>query len=80
MATLSITVPDDLVPRVMAALRALNPDQYATMTDGQVARDALRFFVRQTVTAYEEDQAAAAERAKVKTVRDAAWTDTGRVG
>lgn len=80
MATLTLNVPDDLLPRVMTALRSLNSAQYAGMTDAQVAREALRFYLRQVLTAYEEDVAVAAVQAKRQQARDTAWTDSNRIG
>jgi hypothetical protein len=68
MATLSITVPDVLVPRVIAAMRANWPSETGDardaagnlvgtpLPDGQAAKAVLRQFVINLVSKHEETQ------------------------
>jgi hypothetical protein len=68
VATLSITVPDALVPRVLAAMRATYPSETGDardaagnlvgtpLADGPAAKAVLRQFVINMVSRYEETQ------------------------
>lgn len=76
MATLSITVPDELTPRVMTALRAQYPDLTAGKTDAQAARAVIAFWTRTALAAYESDQAIKEDiETRRQVARDRAWSD-----
>jgi hypothetical protein len=53
VATISITVPDALVPRLTAAMRATYP-QYQALTDAQCFRQATGDHWRTVLAQYEE--------------------------
>lgn len=76
MATLSITVPDVLVPRVMAALRDQYPDLTAGLADGLAARAVLKQIVRTVVMASEQRAAQAQITSTVAAAGQQAWADT----
>lgn len=64
MATVSITVPDALVPRVVAAMRASYP-QYASLTDAAAFKAVTADYWRGVLIAYETGQAQAQAQATV---------------
>lgn len=81
MAQLTITVPDALVPRVVAALTWAYPNEVdpATMTNAEIARRCLRRWIRDTVARYESRQVTAGAETEAKTARDTAFTDMGAI-
>lgn len=74
MAQLTITVPDGLVPRVVAAVRAQMPEA-ASMTDAAAVRLFLAAYVRSSVALNEERAAKETARANVASARAQAWAD-----
>lgn len=67
MATLSVTVPDDTVPRVVSALRTYYPDLAdPALTDAQVGRRAIVMHLRMVVAYVEGNKAAADASASVQ--------------
>jgi hypothetical protein len=80
VATLTITVPDALLPRVGAALRGQYPDLTAGLTDVDAARAVIRHIVRTTVTAHESRQAQREVVASANVAEQKAWTDTEVIG
>jgi hypothetical protein len=58
MATLSITVPDTLVPRIVAAIQDLYPD--ATGTPAQIGREGIKRLLVDAMADYERRAAEAA--------------------
>ncbi len=52
MANITITVPDALVPRLIAAMRALYP-QYAGLTDAACFKKVTADFWRNNLSGYE---------------------------
>lgn len=72
MATVSITIPDALVPRVITAMRALYP-QYAALSDAAC-------FKRITADNWREVLAAHEGNAAYETTRAAALGDGGSIG
>lgn len=78
MAQLTIFVPDAVLPRVMAAIRATGVGD-PTMTDGAIARLYISNQVRDTVARYEERMAAEQIRNAAEAARVKAWTDTTAV-
>lgn len=79
MATLSITVPDALVPRVMTALRDQYPDLTAGLADGPAAKAVLKQIVRTIVVASEKRTAQKTLDDSVSTAGQQAWTDTDAI-
>jgi hypothetical protein len=75
VATLSLTVPDELVTRVTAALRGLYP-QHAALTDAQLAREVLRLHVRGLVAQWEREQARRKALAAEEAAHTKAWDET----
>lgn len=61
MASISITVPDTLVPRVVAAMRAAFPD-YAADTDAAAFKAVTAQFWKDIVVSYESERAAGAAK------------------
>lgn len=57
MAQLTITVPDSLVPRVLAALRGTYPTLTDDLGDRDAAQAVIREMVRSAVVSYETQQA-----------------------
>jgi Spy/CpxP family protein refolding chaperone len=80
VATLSITVPDTLAPRVVAAFRGQYPDLTAGLTDAAAARAVIRHIVRTTVTAHESRLVRAQQQNGLSTAEQQAWTDTDAIG
>lgn len=78
MATLGVTVPDLLVPRVMAALRASYPDLTdpagVALTDAQSARAVIKLWLRQTVQHHEGNQVRATQSNEATQAEQSAWT------
>jgi hypothetical protein len=66
VATVQFTVPDALVPRVIAAARASFP-QYATLTDAALFRQVTADYWRHVVSGYEGLQAATTQTAQAIT-------------
>lgn len=62
MATVQITVPDALVPRLLVVARANYP-QYAGLADAALFRAVTSDYWRQIVAGYEAEQAAAKQTA-----------------
>lgn len=55
MASVTITVPDDLVPRLLAALTANHPDVDVTdLNPGPAAKRLLAAILREELVTYEE--------------------------
>lgn len=83
MAVLSVTVPDALVPRVIAALRAQYPDltdpSGVALADGLAAKAVLKQFIRQTVQHYEGNQVRTMQRNQVTAAEQTAWNDLGAI-
>lgn len=79
LAQLTVTVPDALVPRVMAAIRASQPEAVG-LTDAQAARQFLASHIRQTVTRYEERLALETAVGAGNAARQQAWADTTDIG
>lgn len=63
MATVTITIPDALVPRLVTAARARFP-QYAALTDAAAFRAISADHWRQLVAGYEAEQSATAQNAQ----------------
>jgi hypothetical protein len=76
VATLQITVPDALVPRVITALRATYPDLTEGLNDGAASRAVIRYWVRTTVQVYEGTLAAQQAADQQQDAEQTAWTDT----
>ena len=79
MANLQLTVPDDLVPRIVDALKSRFPD--LTGTNAQVAKEGIKRLLAEALAAAEsraaettgyEDMIAAAGAARSKAAEDAA--------
>lgn len=79
MASLQLTVPDDLVPRIVDALTARFPD--LTGTNAQIAKEGIKRLLTEALAAAESRQAetsgyeamiAAAEAARTQAAEDAA--------
>ena len=83
MATVSITVPDALVPRLAAALRSFSP-QYAALTDAAAFRAATADHWRQVLAQVEEAVAVASAASTLSTVgldaRTKAIADSAGIG
>jgi hypothetical protein len=75
VAQLTITVPDTLAPRVLAAIRTAMPETVG-MTDADAAKHFIRHHVRAVVAQHEQRAAAELARAAALVARDKAWTDT----
>lgn len=87
MATLSITVPDALVPRVLAAMRANYPSETGDardaagnlvgtpLADGPAAKAVLRALVRNMVSSYEAAQVKASQQNEATVAGQTAWSD-----
>jgi hypothetical protein len=80
VATLTITVPDALLPRVGAALRGQYPDLTAGLADADAARMVVRHLIRTTVIAHEARQAQQETRGAVSAAEQKAWSDTEGIG
>lgn len=73
MATVSITIPDEVVPRVLDAIAAqYGYDPNAGLTKAQFAKTILARFMKGVVVAYEATIAGEASR---KTAEDKAKTE-----
>jgi hypothetical protein len=69
MATLSITIPDEVAPRVFDALAARYAyDPASGLTKAQFVRDLLKSWMRDEVRDHEAAEAAAAARNAVQPV------------
>lgn len=83
MAAVTIQVPDALVPRLTAALRATFPE-HDGLTVTQAFKAVTADYWRDVLTAYEvkvaEQQAQAANTAAIKAAADKAAADAGRIG
>lgn len=81
MATITLTIPDTLVPRIVAMMRARYATQIPAGTpDAAVARGVLKFWLKKALADYEADQATATGQTNVTAAiaaRDAA-TATAR--
>lgn len=75
MATVSINVPNPMVPRVREAARALFP-QYGDLTDTQAFQEIIAAYVRGFVRDYEAQKASEAARIAAFTQ---AVTDTATI-
>jgi hypothetical protein len=75
VASFTVTVPDALIARLITAFRASNSG-YAGMTDAEVAKAALRSYLRQVLADYEGEQARAKALAAEEAARSKAFTDT----
>lgn len=72
MATVSITIPDAIVPRLTVAARAQYP-QFSGLTDVQLFKKVTADHWSQMLAAYEANQAAT-------TAATQAQTDAGGIG
>jgi hypothetical protein len=79
MATVSITIPDNLIPRVTAAMRAGFP-QYSALTDIQCFKAVTADYWRLILTRYESTQAEAGLRADLATTQAQTAADAGGIG
>jgi hypothetical protein len=79
MASVAITVPDALVPRLLAALRDNYP-QYATLPDAAAFRKATADYWATVLVGYETGQATAAATPTVAAARDQAISDAASIG
>lgn len=79
MAQVTITIPDEVVPRVRAALRAAHPE-WDALTDAQVFRRVVAEHVRALVVGYEQAQAQEQAQATVDAAAQAALDDTAGIG
>lgn len=81
MATLSVDVPDAIVPRLVAALQGQYPD--LTGTAGQIGRQGVRRLLREVLMAHEGRLATEAGDAATLTAtanaRTQASTDAGGI-
>lgn len=68
MASITLTIPDELVPRVMDAMRSRYPNLTDGLSDGEAARVVIRALVREVVR---EEEMAAAEVARIYEVQQA---------
>ena len=82
MATLTVDVPDALVPRLVAALRHRYPD-LTTETPAQTGRIGVRRLLREVLVNYEVGEAGRAgddaTTAATETARNRAVTDGGAI-
>lgn len=76
MAQLTITVPDQLLARVVAGLRAQYPDLTAGKTDAEAAQAVIKFVVRSAVSTYEAREVAGQQESAESEARKKAWADT----
>jgi hypothetical protein len=79
MATVSITVPDAIVPRVLAALRAQYP-QYSQLSDAQAFKAVTADFWRGVLFNYERQQAIIAAQDSVRAQVQAAIDGANAAG
>lgn len=83
MATVSITVPDALVIRLLAAMRATFP-QYAELLDGQAFKACTSDYWKKVLVDYESQLAIATEQASLIAIREqsiaTAVTDSSTIG
>lgn len=78
MATVSITIPDAIVPRVTAALRARFPD-YSALTDANAFRAIIAQHVRDVVIDYEATRAQQTAATSVQTQITQTTTDVAGI-
>ncbi len=79
MATISITVPDTLVPRIVTAMRAKFP-QYSDLTDGACFKQITADYWRGVLINYEAQQAEANLRTQSATTQAQTAIDAGGIG
>lgn len=79
MASVTLNVPDLLVPRVLAALRGQYPDITAGLSDIAAAQAVLRHFLRSTIAAHEAREKLRTQQTEVSAVETKAWTDTATI-
>lgn len=76
MASFSIEVPDVLVPRVVAAMRATYPDLTAGKANVAAAKAVIAFWTRNMLASYEADQERQRTQAGAAAVGEQAWNDS----
>jgi hypothetical protein len=69
---LVFTIPDALVPRIVAAVRNSYPSETAGLADAPAVRAAIRAWMKTTLAGYEGGLAAQDERAQIVAARQAA--------
>lgn len=79
MATISITIPDALVPRVINAIRGVYPTETTGLTDSEAARAVIKFWVRQTVMEWEGRLAQDNAQTQINQTRQEAWNETSSI-
>jgi len=79
MASITITVPDALVPRLTAAMRAAFP-QHADLADGQAFKRVTSDYWRRMLADYETAQASRAASAQVDAQEQQSLTDAAGIG
>ena len=70
---INLTVPDELHPRLLAALRAAHPE-HADQPDGDLVRAAALGHLRRVLIGHETREAARAAASQARAARDAAHT------
>lgn len=74
MATITITIPDDKVPRIVAALKAAFPE-WANMSNAEIARQAIRRLLIAEVQNYEEATLLKNQATQTETLKSQIETD-----
>jgi len=79
MANVTITIPDTVVPRVRAALRAAHPE-WDALTDGEVFKRVVADHVRMLVVGYEQGVAQEAAQDQVDAQAATTLNDMAGIG
>lgn len=79
MATVSITIPDTIVPRLTAAMRSQFP-QYAALTDAACFKKATADYWTSVLVAYEAQQAQTTAQSQVQAQIAQSTSDASGIG
>lgn len=84
MATLSVSAPDAVVPRIVAAVRARYPAEMEGLTDSAAVKKAIALHLKSLVATYEANlevsRLQAEHQAAIDSARTKANTDMSTVG